>query len=85
VGETGRIKGLRVTKVIPFEGEAVLFNLQPSSSDLYPPRGVVQGTNLTLGMDVGMSRWMLKIAVRPLPRLMDYAAFDVSSSVKYLA
>lgn len=51
-GETGTVKGLKVTKVIPFEGEAVLFELQPNSSDLNPPRGTVRGRTVIIGMEV---------------------------------
>ena len=51
-GETGTIKGLKVTKIIPFTGEAALFELQPSSSDLNPPRGTVRGKAVIVGMEV---------------------------------
>lgn len=51
-GETDTVKGLKVTKVIPFEGEAVLFELQPSSSNLNPPRGIVRGKTVIVGMEV---------------------------------
>ena len=51
-GETGTIKGLKVTKVVPFDGEAALFGLQPSSSDLNPPRGIVRGKTVSVGMAV---------------------------------
>jgi hypothetical protein len=46
------VDGLRVTKTIPFEGDAVLFELQPDQYDLSPPRGTVRGQSVTVGMDV---------------------------------
>lgn len=46
------IDGLRVTKTIPFEGDAVLFDLQPDQYDLSPPRGTVRAQSVIVGMDV---------------------------------
>ena len=74
-GETGTIKGLKVTKVIPFEGEAALFELQPSSSDLNPPRGIVRGQTLIVGMEVAESE--TEAAVR-------YADDTVASIQQYI-
>lgn len=51
-GDTATIPGLRVTKVVPFDGEAPLFKLQPNTWDMNPPRGDVRGQNLIVGMDV---------------------------------
>jgi hypothetical protein len=46
------VDGLRVTKIVPFEGEAAFFNLTPSSWDTNPPRGEVRGQKLIVGMEV---------------------------------
>lgn len=51
-GDTVVIPGLRVTKVVPFDGEAQLFKLQPNTWDMNPPRGEVQGQKLIVGMEV---------------------------------
>jgi ribosomal protein L29 len=51
-GGTATIPGLRVTKVIPFDGEAQFFNLQPNTWDMNPPRGEVRGNKLIVGMEV---------------------------------
>lgn len=70
VGDAGHIKitvndhfggqvsvdGLRVTKTIPFSGDAVLFELQPDQSGLNPPRGTVLGQNVIIGMEVRQSQ-----------------------------
>ena len=50
------VDGLRVTKTIPFDGDAVLFELQPDQYDLNPPRGIVRGQNVVLGMEVRQSQ-----------------------------
>jgi hypothetical protein len=51
-GDMAAIPGLRVTKVVPFDGEAQLFKLQPNTWDMNPPRGEVQGQKLIVGMEV---------------------------------
>jgi hypothetical protein len=45
-------KGMKVTKTIPFEGEKALFELQPDTYDLNPPRGEIRGNILIIGMEV---------------------------------
>lgn len=51
-GKTVAIAGLRVTKVVPFDGEAQFFKLQPNTWDMNPPRGEVRGRKLIVGMEV---------------------------------
>lgn len=51
-GERAQVKGLRITKEIPFDGDAPLWQLQPSTYDLNPPRGEVRSSKVILGMDV---------------------------------
>lgn len=51
-GGTATIPGLRVTKVVPFDGEEQFFKLQPNTWDMNPPRGEVRGHKLIVGMDV---------------------------------
>lgn len=51
-GETLRVAGLRVTKSIPFDGDAELFKLQPDEFDLNPPHGTVRNRALVIGMEV---------------------------------
>lgn len=51
-GDTATIAGLRVTKVVPFNGEAQFFQLQPNTWDMNPPRGEVRGQKLIVGMEV---------------------------------
>ncbi|HEY0628575.1 MAG TPA: hypothetical protein VGD23_04525 [Sphingomicrobium sp.] len=47
-----KVPGLRIAKVVPFDGEAGLFKLTPNSYDTNPPRGKVSGSKLTIGMEV---------------------------------
>jgi hypothetical protein len=51
-GGTATIPGLRVTKVVPFDGEEQFFKLQPNTWDMNPPRGEVRGHKLIVGMEV---------------------------------
>ena len=51
-GETASVPGLRVAKIIPFDGEADLFRLRPDSWGMNPPRGEVSHRGLTVGMEV---------------------------------
>ena len=46
------IKGTQITFHIPFSGDAGLFNVQPSSFTLNPPRGQVVGSELQLVFQV---------------------------------
>ncbi len=55
-GDRFTTKGLRVVKEIPFRGDAELFELQPNTFDLNPPRGTVRGKTLLIGMDVRESQ-----------------------------
>lgn len=50
--DTARVPGMRVTKIVPFDGEAVFFKATPNSWDTNPPRGEVRGQNLIVGMEV---------------------------------
>ena len=50
--ERHTVRGLRVTKAIPFSGDPQLWGLCPSSFDLNPPRGTVRGQSVVVGMDV---------------------------------
>lgn len=54
-GDTVTIPGMRVTKVVPFDGEAQFFKLRPNTWDMNPPRGEVRGQKLILGMEIGES------------------------------
>ena len=49
---TVTVPGLRVTKIVPFDGEAQFFKLQPNTWDMNPPRGEVRGNKLIVGMDI---------------------------------
>lgn len=51
-GGTANVPGLRVTKIVPFDGEAAFFNMTPNSWDTNPPRGEVRGQKLIVGMEV---------------------------------
>ncbi|WP_289297951.1 hypothetical protein [uncultured Reyranella sp.] len=51
-GERAQVKGLRITKEIPFDGDAALWQLQPSAYDLNPPRAEIRSSKVILGMDV---------------------------------
>ena len=51
-GGSAKIPGLRVTKVVPFDGEEQFFKLQPNTWDMNPPRGEVRGHKLIVGMEV---------------------------------
>ena len=55
-GDTATVKGLRIVKEIPFSGDAQLFQLQPDTFDLNPPRGTIQGKKLLVGMEVRESQ-----------------------------
>jgi hypothetical protein len=50
------VDGLRITKSIPFDGDAELFGLQPNTFDLNPPRGEVRGNRVVVGTEVAASR-----------------------------
>jgi uncharacterized coiled-coil protein SlyX len=54
-GGTATVPGLRVAKVVPFDGEEGLFKLTPNQWDTNPPRGQVRGNTLTVGMEVRAS------------------------------
>lgn len=54
-GGTAIVPGLRVAKVVPFEGEEGLFKLTPNQWDTNPPHGQVRGQQLTVGMEVRAS------------------------------
>jgi uncharacterized protein YggE len=47
-----RVKGLHAEKLVPFTGDRGLFNLQPNSSGMNPPRGEVRGTRVVVGVGV---------------------------------
>lgn len=51
-GGTANIPGLRVTKIVPFDGDADLFKMAPNTFDLNPPRGEVWGHKLVVGMEI---------------------------------
>lgn len=51
-GGRATVNGLRITKAIPFEGDAALFELQPDTFDMNPPRGEVRGNRVIVGMVV---------------------------------
>jgi hypothetical protein len=51
-GDRATVDGFRITKAIPFEGDAVLFELQPNQFDMSPPRGEVRGNRVIVGMEV---------------------------------
>lgn len=42
-GQPAVVKGLSITIAIPFTGNGILFNYQPSSFNLNPPRGEIKG------------------------------------------
>jgi hypothetical protein len=44
-----RLMGIQVTKSIPFEGDPRLLHLRPTSYDLNPPLGKIQGNVLIIG------------------------------------
>ncbi|MBV8686904.1 MAG: hypothetical protein JOZ90_11030 [Alphaproteobacteria bacterium] len=54
-GDRAMVDGFRITKAIPFDGDAVLFELQPNQFDLSPPRGEVRGDRVIVGMEVRAS------------------------------
>lgn len=54
-GGTATVPGLRVAKVVPFDGEAGLFKLTPNQWDTNPPHGEVRGDKLVVGMEVRAS------------------------------
>ncbi len=51
-GEPVRVKGLRATKTFLFSGDADLWHLRTNPYDFNPPRGVVTGRTLTVGLEV---------------------------------
>lgn len=55
-GDQATVDGFRIIKAIPFDGDATLFELQPNSYDLSPPRGEVRGNRVVIGMEVAASR-----------------------------
>ncbi len=75
-GDRATVNGLRITKAIPFEGDAALFQLQPDTSDLSPPRGEVHGNRVLIGMDVRESE---------SERAIRYIEETVADIQKYIA
>ena len=51
-GERVRVKGLRATKAFPFTGQIDLWHLRTNPYDMNPPRGTVDHSLLTVGMEV---------------------------------
>ncbi|WP_036263117.1 hypothetical protein [Methylocapsa aurea] len=51
-GGTVRVAGLMATKTIPFSGDSMLWSLRTNPYNLNPPRGVVRGQNLVIGITV---------------------------------
>lgn len=51
-GETLRLPGYRVTRTIPFTGDASLWRLKTNPCNLNSARGVVQGAKLTIGIEL---------------------------------
>lgn len=47
-----RVAGLLATKSIPFLGNSNLWHLRPNPYDMNPPRGLVQGNQLVIGISV---------------------------------
>jgi len=54
-GDRVTVDGFRITKAIPFEGDAALFELQPNQFDMNPPHGEVRGKQVIVGMEVRAS------------------------------
>ncbi|WP_380782637.1 hypothetical protein [Sphingomonas sp. R86520] len=55
-GDDATVPGLRVVKVVPFDGERDLFGLRPNSWNPNPPRGEVRSGRLLIGMEVRQSQ-----------------------------
>lgn len=51
-GERSIVPALRVTKSLPFQGNADLWHLKPNEFDFNPPRGQVNGKILIVGITV---------------------------------
>lgn len=47
-----KVRGLEATKAIPFTGDPNLWSLRPNPFDLNPPRGIIQGNSLVVGITV---------------------------------
>jgi hypothetical protein len=46
------IAGQRLRYIVPFQGDAMLWNCKPSTFNLNPPRGVIEGSELILEFEV---------------------------------
>jgi hypothetical protein len=89
-GRNASVAGLKATKAIPFTGDSQLWALRTNPFDLNPPRAVVQGGRLIIGIEVPAqqadeAKRYIDDAIARLPQYLEWQRAQIEGYNKGLA